>query len=120
MQNGGLNPNLSKEIAEQRRLNEARDVILRAYQQCIDVSEVYIPNSKYTITQRATLCNFVVENREYLVQEGLGDTPTFMRMFNQMVDNLMEKEDIPQEKAFLVVLRASYRMIGMEPDNYIR
>lgn len=117
MQKGGINPQLSKdirrELAEIERMNQT---VRHAYQVCIEGISTYLPTDNFNDEQRVTVCQFVIEHHHLLVENGFPDTRSFATMFTQMVDNLMEKEDVSQEQAFLVVMRASYRMIGLEPE----
>tara|TARA_A100001015_G_C14858576_1_gene659409 strand:- start:484 stop:849 length:366 start_codon:yes stop_codon:yes gene_type:complete len=120
MQKGGINPQLAKdirmELAERAELERMQATIQKAYELCVEGIGTFLPPSIYDNDQRSTICEFIVENREDLIENGFPDTHAFATMFSQMVDNLMEKKDVSQEKAFLVVMRASYRMIGKEPE----
>ena len=120
MQKGGINPQLARDIrlemAERAELERMNATVQQAYQLCIEGIGTFLPTDKFSDEQRVMICQFVIEHHPLLVDNGFPDTRTFATMFTQMVDNLIEKEDVSQEQAFLVVMRASYRMIGLEPE----
>lgn len=120
MQKGGLNPQLAKDIrqemTERAEIERMNETVRKAYQLCIEGIGTFLPQDKFDDEQRVMVCQFVIEHHNLLLENGFSDTRSFATMFTQMVDNLMEKEDVSQEEAFLVVMRASYRMIGLEPE----
>jgi len=112
MQKGGLvdNKKLQREIARQIAIEQAQQIIDRAFNRCLEEIVNYLPHEHFTDNQRNELCEFIVENREKLGEMGY-DTHKFLSMFQEMMNKIIENEGINTEKAFLVVFNASKRFV---------
>lgn len=86
------------------QLQEALDV-------CLQKTEEFLPYTKYSDAQREEVCDFIIENRDQLLNHGYKDTRDFLKMFVEMINNLIERENISLDIAFGVVMRASARLI---------
>ena len=113
MQKGGLvnQKHLSHQIAQQITLDRAQELVDRAYARCLEEMGQYLPVSKYTDNEREQLCEFIVENREDLIKIGYDDTSKFLKMFTEMMNNLIDTQGVQPNQAFTAVLRASRRFI---------
>ena len=104
-QKGGL-------IDMQKFYNEMAEAqVEQAFQECIQKTEEFLPYGTYNDQQREEICDFIIENRDKLINKGYKDTRDFLKMFSEMVNNLIKRENISHEIAFRVVMNASARLV---------
>lgn len=99
---------------EQKRMiaiQEMRDLAERVHNVCIEQIQNYLPPAEFSRQEQEDVCNFVVEHNEQLSEKRY-DTKFFLSMFAEMVDKLKTTQDVGDNDAFTLVMRASMRLIG--------